>query len=759
MRVVALISGGKDSCYNMVQCVAAGHDIVALANLSPTSKDELDSYMYQTVGHMGVDLYAEAMGLPLFRQATEGRAIIQDRDYCPTPEDEVEDLYNLLARVKNEIDVDAVAVGAILSDYQRIRVENVCVRLGLVSLAYLWRRDQGELLQEMIDCQINAIIIKVAAMGLEPAKHLGMKIADMKPHLVKMKEKYGLNICGEGGEYETFTLDCPLFTKSIVIDEYEMVLPSDNSVAAVGYLNFKEFHLENKDPSLEKCSQRERIASFPVKTWTDLLEDLQDPNRSAGAGEEEEEESDNTPLDSVEAAAVVLHSEVGNCHDEVSDDKVPSDVHTFITPGHSSAVTPTIEHTLLTDLTEIVVATDKAAARCNDAGWYWLGSIVGQGDESHGEATAQALSKLRELLAGESLSLHNVVAVSLYVRDMVNYSMINQEYKKVFSFINPPIRVCVQAPLAQQCPIILEAIAFRPQAVDGSQDPSSEEMRINRVHTMHVQGVSHWAPANIGPYSQAVRVGDLVYVAGQIGLVPGTMQMVEGGVRKQCRLALRHVARIVRAMDPNTQLRDVVQGVCYVTHPSYIPEARREWEKRTNNAIVDYVVVPELPRGALLEWQVWAHIGNSRFEYEETGCCIGLHRVSLRRRWNYENTVSVVVCYVATASSNTGPTLAASANSSETEEIESGHVMSPLIISAPELGEVFRYALSKLHKGIDPSTTCAVRVLHVSGNNAPPPKDVRKALEEFPNVVTTLVPVCRLTDSRTVLSICAVRHQ
>jgi len=38
MRVVALISGGKDSCYNMVQCVAAGHEIVALANLRPENK-------------------------------------------------------------------------------------------------------------------------------------------------------------------------------------------------------------------------------------------------------------------------------------------------------------------------------------------------------------------------------------------------------------------------------------------------------------------------------------------------------------------------------------------------------------------------------------------------------------------------------------------------------------------------------------------------------------------------------------------------
>ncbi len=35
MRVVALVSGGKDSCYNMMKCVAAGHEIVALANLQP----------------------------------------------------------------------------------------------------------------------------------------------------------------------------------------------------------------------------------------------------------------------------------------------------------------------------------------------------------------------------------------------------------------------------------------------------------------------------------------------------------------------------------------------------------------------------------------------------------------------------------------------------------------------------------------------------------------------------------------------------
>lgn len=56
--------------------------------------------MYQTVGHQGVELYAEAMNIPLFRQPTLGVALHNEKHYTPTPEDEVEDLYQLLFNVK-----------------------------------------------------------------------------------------------------------------------------------------------------------------------------------------------------------------------------------------------------------------------------------------------------------------------------------------------------------------------------------------------------------------------------------------------------------------------------------------------------------------------------------------------------------------------------------------------------------------------------------------------------------------------------------
>ncbi|XP_065123409.1 diphthine--ammonia ligase isoform X3 [Paramisgurnus dabryanus] len=249
MRVVALISGGKDSCYNMMQCVSAGHSIVALANLMPHKhavSDELDSYMYQTVGYQAIDLYAEAMDLPLYRRTIEGSSLDTGREYSPTDGDEVEDLYQLLNLVKEKEKIEGVSVGAILSDYQRVRVEDVCARLQLQSLAYLWHRDQSELLSEMISSGINALLIKVAAFGLDPERHLGKSLAQMESCLQELSQKYGVHICGEGGEYETFTTDCPLFKKKIVIDAMETIIHSADAFAPVGYLRFTQMHTEIK---------------------------------------------------------------------------------------------------------------------------------------------------------------------------------------------------------------------------------------------------------------------------------------------------------------------------------------------------------------------------------------------------------------------------------------------------------------------------------------------------------------------------------
>lgn len=72
----------------------------------------------------------------------------------------------------------AVSSGAILSNYQKNRIQNVCRRLNLESLTYLWNADQAFLFEEIISSGIEAIIVKVAALGLS-TKHLGKTLVEV----------------------------------------------------------------------------------------------------------------------------------------------------------------------------------------------------------------------------------------------------------------------------------------------------------------------------------------------------------------------------------------------------------------------------------------------------------------------------------------------------------------------------------------------------------------------------------------------------
>lgn len=126
MKVVGLLSGGKDSCYNLVHCVKNGHEIVAVASLRPpigkgqphhslslaissslkNIAEEIDSYMYQTVGQDAIEVVAAALDLPLIRRVISGTAVEQGSEYGDRKAlnsvtgDETEDMYQLLLSVK-----------------------------------------------------------------------------------------------------------------------------------------------------------------------------------------------------------------------------------------------------------------------------------------------------------------------------------------------------------------------------------------------------------------------------------------------------------------------------------------------------------------------------------------------------------------------------------------------------------------------------------------------------------------------------------
>lgn len=80
MKFVSLVSGGKDSVFNTLQCISYGHELVCVANLYP-KKGETDSYMYQTVGVEIVPKIAECLEVPIVRREITGSALNQDMYY------------------------------------------------------------------------------------------------------------------------------------------------------------------------------------------------------------------------------------------------------------------------------------------------------------------------------------------------------------------------------------------------------------------------------------------------------------------------------------------------------------------------------------------------------------------------------------------------------------------------------------------------------------------------------------------------------
>ena len=203
MRLAALYSGGKDSTFALYLAEQMGNEILALVNIVPTDKG---SWIFHTPNLSAVPAMAEAMGLPLVTAESDGS--------------EEGDMDALRTALKG-LDIDGVVVGALWSDYQWDRMNRVLGELDLVMVAPLWRKDQDMVYDEMVSAGIDAMIVGVFAEGLDES-WLGRKIdADAKKELIALRKKYGISIMGEGGEYESMTLDSPVHLKRLKIIDAE----------------------------------------------------------------------------------------------------------------------------------------------------------------------------------------------------------------------------------------------------------------------------------------------------------------------------------------------------------------------------------------------------------------------------------------------------------------------------------------------------------------------------------------------------------
>ncbi len=109
------------------------------------------------------------------------------------------------------------------------------------------------------------------------------------------------------------------------------------------------------------------------------------------------------------------------------------------------------------------------------------------------------------------------------------------------------------------------------------------------------------APAAIGPYSQAVRVGDVVYLSGQIALDPASGAMVDGGIEAQVEQVFRNLRAVATAAGGS--LAHCVKLTLFLSDLSHFPkvnEAMQKWFEAPYPAR-STVGVASLPRGALFE--------------------------------------------------------------------------------------------------------------------------------------------------------------
>jgi 2-iminobutanoate/2-iminopropanoate deaminase len=114
------------------------------------------------------------------------------------------------------------------------------------------------------------------------------------------------------------------------------------------------------------------------------------------------------------------------------------------------------------------------------------------------------------------------------------------------------------------------------------------------------------APAAVGPYSQAVRVGELIYSAGQIPLVPETGKLIEGDIEAQTRQVMNNLAAVLQAA--GSSLAHVIKTTVYVTDMANFATINQVYGSffKADPPARSTVQVAALPLGAQVEIEVVA---------------------------------------------------------------------------------------------------------------------------------------------------------
>ena len=215
MDVAVLFSGGKDSTMAVYAALDAKEDVKYL--LSMKSRND-ESYMFHVPNIHITDLLAEALDIPIMSVETDG-----------IKEEELEDLRTAFENLK-DLGVEAIYTGALYSVYQKSRIEKLGSEVGLEIISPYWHVDELEYMRKIVSLGFKIMICGVAAWGLDES-WLG-RIIDEETidELVRLNEKYHVDIAFEGGEAETLAIDGPIFKKRLEILKYKKEWHLDSGV-------------------------------------------------------------------------------------------------------------------------------------------------------------------------------------------------------------------------------------------------------------------------------------------------------------------------------------------------------------------------------------------------------------------------------------------------------------------------------------------------------------------------------------------------
>ena len=207
MKLACLFSGGKDSTYAIHLAKKQGHDVVCLLSIFAKSEE---SHLLHHPNLRWTKLQSESMNIPQL-------SIISNSNETS---DELIVMEKLLQNAKEQFQIDGLVHGGIKSKFQKEKFETLCLKLNLVSIAPLWETNPKEYMNQLLDSNFHFMMVTVSSDGLDE-QWLGKLISKSDIDILNnLSNKFGFNLNFEGGESETFVINCPLFSYPIKINKF-----------------------------------------------------------------------------------------------------------------------------------------------------------------------------------------------------------------------------------------------------------------------------------------------------------------------------------------------------------------------------------------------------------------------------------------------------------------------------------------------------------------------------------------------------------